>query len=236
MCSRSGFFDGACSHSFSENSSATSTIDLSEDPVDAVEQMLTFFYQLDYLHAQPGQTASAMFRHRAYSDPRRRPRPKVVVDMAAIEDPLLAQAGFYAQQKQQPTRDAYETSAPSSPTAAGKKARWSGEFATQRPLTPPPESSLLESDSSSDEEEADSESESHLILHTQVYALAEKYDIPALKALARRKFEMAMACYYDAPEFAAAIEEVYCSTVDTVSFFLHLSLSLSLSRSSEAVC
>ncbi|KAG9983854.1 hypothetical protein KCU78_g21045, partial [Aureobasidium melanogenum] len=57
--------------------------------------------------------------------------------------------------------------------------------------------------------------ESNLLTHTRVYALAEKYDIPALKALAKSKFEMAMACYYDSPEFADAIEEVYCSTIDS---------------------
>lgn len=48
-----------------------------------------------------------------------------------------------------------------------------------------------------------------------MYALAEKYDIPSLKELAQSKFEMAMACYYDSSEFADAIEEVYCSTIDT---------------------
>ena len=61
----------------------------------------------------------------------------------------------------------------------------------------------------------DLESEAHLLLHTRVYAIAEKYDIPSLKQLARSKFEMAMACYYDSPEFASAIEEVYCTTVDS---------------------
>ena len=67
-------------------------------------------------------------------------------------------------------------------------------------------------DESDDEYETD---DAHLLLHTRVYALAEKYDIPALKSLARRKFEMAMACFYDSPEFADAVEEVYYSTIDT---------------------
>lgn len=59
------------------------------------------------------------------------------------------------------------------------------------------------------------DSESNLVLHTRVYSLAEKYDIPSLKQLAKTKFEMAMACYYDSPEFAEAIEEVYCTTIDS---------------------
>jgi len=72
-----------------------------------------------------------------------------------------------------------------------------------------------DSDYESYDEEGVGEEEAHLLLHTRVYALAEKYDIPSLKELAQRKFEMAMACFYDSSEFAEAIEEVYCSTVDT---------------------
>ena len=84
-----------------------------------------------------------------------------------------------------------------------------------RPLTPPLDFES-ESDYDSQEDELENDQpESHLILHTRVYALAEKYDIPSLKYLARRKFEMEMACYYDSPEFAEAIEDVYCSTIDS---------------------
>ena len=38
LCSRSGFFDGACGSQFSE--AISGTIDLSEDNEDAVEQMV----------------------------------------------------------------------------------------------------------------------------------------------------------------------------------------------------
>lgn len=77
------------------------------------------------------------------------------------------------------------------------------------------ESDSEENDISEDEELDDVFDDSHLLLHTKVYALAEKFDIPGLKDLAKSKFEMAMACHYDSPEFAEAIEEVYCSTVDS---------------------
>lgn len=82
------------------------------------------------------------------------------------------------------------------------------------PATPPTD---FDSDNDSEvliDEEEELE-ESHLVLHTRVYALAEKYDIPSLKQLAKSKFEMAMACFYDSPDFAEAIEEVYCSTIDS---------------------
>lgn len=76
-------------------------------------------------------------------------------------------------------------------------------------------SSGSDSDSDYDSDDEYETDESHLLTHTRVYALAEKFDIPALKDLARSKFEMAMACFYDSPEFADAIIEVYCSTIDT---------------------
>lgn len=72
---------------------------------------------------------------------------------------------------------------------------------------------------SSDEYDAEEDGEyetddSYLLAHTRVYALAEKYGIPGLKNLAKHKFERQMACYYDSPEFADAVEEVYSSTID----------------------
>lgn len=206
VCSQSGFFDGACSHQFREASSGT--IDLSEDDEEAVEQMIHFLYHLDYLNQEPEQQPSAMFRHRAYSDARNKVAKKI--DLAQIQDPLLAQAGFYDQRQQ-------STSPPGS--SHGRRSRSSTlEFAKMaqgkaRAGTPP--LTVDESSEEESEEEDDStESESHLVLHAQVYALAEKYDIPSLKQLSKRKFEMAAACYYDAPELAEAIEYVYTSTID----------------------
>jgi len=76
-------------------------------------------------------------------------------------------------------------------------------------------SSGSDTESGSDEEDEYETDESNLLTHSRVYALAEKYDIPSLKDVARAKFEIAMACFYDSPEFADAIDEVYCTTIDT---------------------
>lgn len=70
-------------------------------------------------------------------------------------------------------------------------------------------------DSDLEEDELYETDDSYLLTHTRVYALAEKYGVPALKNLAKRKFECQMACYYDSPEFADAIDEVYSSTIDS---------------------
>lgn len=168
------------------------------------------FYHLDYLNEQPEQAPSAMFRHRAYSDARKKASKKL--DLTQIQDPLLAQAGFYNTPEDPITP----------PGSSHGEGRSSFDF-DKAPRTPPKARSgtpPLEADLGSDEEEYEedyesTESESHLLLHTQVYALAEKYDIPTLKQLAKRKFEMSVACYYDAPELADAIEFVYTSTIDS---------------------
>ncbi|TLD15304.1 hypothetical protein E2P81_ATG09784 [Venturia nashicola] len=47
VCSRSGFFDGACSNPFKESESGT--IDLSEDDLEAVDYIVHYFYYLEYL-------------------------------------------------------------------------------------------------------------------------------------------------------------------------------------------
>lgn len=201
ICSRSGFFDGACSHSFSEATSRV--IDLSEDDEEAVNQMIHYLYHLDYL-TKPERPFPTVFRHRAVSDARRRLPKKL--DMSCIVDPLLEAAGYYP---------AESPISPGESATASNRNSWdfTDKLSMQRPDTP-----SLMSDNDSDYESCDEdyapEEESHLLVHTRVYALAEKYDIPSLKALALRKFEVAMACHYDAPEFADAIEEVYCSTID----------------------
>lgn len=205
ICSRSGFFDGACSNDFLEATSGV--IDLSEDDEDAVEQMIHYFYHLDYMN-RPAQPRATVFRHRAHSNARRRLPKKL--DMSMIQDPLLSLAGCYTPGSSTPS------------TASPVERRDSLDFPIDKPSSPtlragtPPLDSDHESEYDSPLEEEDTnDSQSHLLLHTRVYELAEKYDIPSLKQLAKSKFEMEMACYYDSPEFAESIEEVYCTTIDS---------------------
>ncbi|KAJ9137139.1 hypothetical protein NKR23_g9350 [Pleurostoma richardsiae] len=54
----------------------------------------------------------------------------------------------------------------------------------------------------------------NLTVHARVYALAEKYGIEALKALAVQKFKREAVLYWGSDDFLRAIEEVYTSTVD----------------------
>ncbi|KAK0252130.1 hypothetical protein LTR91_005568 [Friedmanniomyces endolithicus] len=206
LCSRSGFFDGACGSEFAEADSRV--IDLSEDDEEAVNLMIHFFYHLDYLN-EPEQPRATVFRHRALSDARKKLPPKL--DLSLVCDPLMAVAGCYTPES------------PASPVTAPKDGGESPDSSTKVPRSPvrrgaqtPPLSLGSESDYESyDEEEELPEDQPNLVIHARVYALAEKYDIPSLKHIAKQKLEMAMACNYDSPDLPLAIEEVYCSTIDT---------------------
>lgn len=133
------------------------------------------------------------------------------LDLSLCHDPLLEAAGVYAPRDSTPPATAVSPTDSSTffdfndtaPRLPGKRAK-----------TPPLVSDDGSDYESYDEEDELPEDESHLLLHTRVYALAEKYDIPSLKMLARSKFETAMACHYDSPDLPEAIEEVYCSTLD----------------------
>ncbi|KAK6439381.1 hypothetical protein LTR95_004411 [Oleoguttula sp. CCFEE 5521] len=218
VCSRSGFFDGACSGTFRE--AGTGIVDLGDEDEEAVEQMIQFFYHLDYCN-EPVQPAAAVFRHRALSNARRQLPKKF--DLSQIEDPLLSMAGYCAPKPELPLSPPETPYSPSSSNetsyfSKGKRPRsprTSVSFVGQQ--TPPLETEEECECECYDEEEGEDvgEEDSYLLLHTRVYALAEKFDIPSLKQLAQQKFEIAMACFYDSSEFADAIEEVYCSTIDS---------------------
>ena len=165
------------------------------------------FYHLDYLN-KPQQPPTAVFRHRLRSNERRKLPRKL--DLSHIEDPLVAMAERYA------PADPLTPPASSSSEVSGFLDMPEGKLKSPevRPATPPLDPDV-DNDSEAMTDEEEELEDSHLVLHTRVYALAEKYDIPSLKQLARSKFEMAMACFYDSPDFAEAIEEVYCSTIDS---------------------
>lgn len=52
-----------------------------------------------------------------------------------------------------------------------------------------------------------------LVLHVKVYALAEKYDIPPLKALSLEKFQEAVQQEWNSDHFLDAAREAYTSTI-----------------------
>lgn len=171
------------------------------------------------MNDETDREASSVFRHRQLAEQRRRLPKKF--NISQIEDPLLSQAGYCAPEPQVASPVSPPDSAISINTDVSQfKNKTKSPRSPRSPARNRQQQSPYESEASSDyesydEDEEVGEEESHLLMHTRVYALAEKYDIPCLKQLAQSKFEMAMACYYDSSEFADAIEEVYCSTIDS---------------------
>jgi hypothetical protein len=222
ICSRSGFFDGACSNPFREAESGV--IDLSEDDPEAIDHMVHYFYHLDYLSTPRTRSRGASLNSlsaspngdiplspispmmRSFNIPRK-------LNLAMVEDPLLATAASsYSTNTQE--------SSPSTPTGPGfplsppDSVRWfHGKYATSL------DSRMEEhDDEDSDAASVDLEpnfSGAHLTIHAKVYAIAEKYGIQALKSLAKKKFAIQMAYHWESAEFPEAIQEAYETTVDS---------------------
>jgi hypothetical protein len=114
---------------------------------------------------------ATVFRHRALSNERRRLPKKL--DLTGC-DPLLAAAGCYSPDSPiSPATSAVDgTSA--FDIAEGKAPR---SPIRTRARTPPLVADGESDYESYDEDDDEPEDESHLLLHTRVYALAEKYDV-----------------------------------------------------------
>jgi len=56
--------------------------------------------------------------------------------------------------------------------------------------------------------------ESQLPVHSKMYTIADKYDVPGLKQLAREKFSQATKRFWKADEFMVAAEHAYTTTMD----------------------
>jgi hypothetical protein len=55
---------------------------------------------------------------------------------------------------------------------------------------------------------------SQLLLHAQMYEIADKYDVIGLKALSTEKFQWACMRFWDHPEFTQAAYHAYTTTPD----------------------
>jgi hypothetical protein len=53
-----------------------------------------------------------------------------------------------------------------------------------------------------------------LLLHAKMYEVADKYDIPDLKDLAKAKFEASCRHFWDTPSFAIAARHAFSTTVE----------------------
>jgi len=56
--------------------------------------------------------------------------------------------------------------------------------------------------------------EGKILLHSEMYTIADKYDVPGLKELAREKFSLASEYCWQKIEFIIAAEHAYTTTMD----------------------
>ncbi|KAF2492689.1 hypothetical protein BU16DRAFT_88451 [Lophium mytilinum] len=207
ICSRSSFFDGACSNPFRE--AETGIIDLSEDDPEAVEHMVNYFYHLDYLNSlRPRRASQRSSRPASPASPQRaagivRRRSKKL-SLAKLEDPLLATAA------------ANTVTPPLTPIEDAPVDHFE-DVDAKLPDTPM-QDQLDEEDlfeAAFAEPAVDSDAP-HLVTHAKVYAIAEKYGVFGLKSLAAQKFAASLAAgHHASPEFPDACGDVYETTVDS---------------------
>ncbi|KAF1994640.1 hypothetical protein P154DRAFT_367263 [Amniculicola lignicola CBS 123094] len=203
VCSRSEFFDGACRNPFKESESGV--IDLTEDDPEAVEHMVNYFYHLDYLSKSLSRRSSQRSRRNSPLSPRRpaQTRPKKF-SLAMVEDPLMAMAAA-----------AGAADGPLTPPTEDATDEMDADASTKLPDTPMADQhdenpfDALTADAEADIEKP------HLVTHAKVYAIAEKYGIPGLKSLARKKFAHQIEMHFASPELPEACQEAYETTVDS---------------------
>jgi hypothetical protein len=149
---------------------------------------------------------------------RRRTPPKKL-NLAFVEDPLLATAAANANSMAQLSPPLTLNSPVATPTTSPFQTDFSATVKASLnsidPLTPAEE--LITSpweNQSLGSQEPDVET-AHLITHAKVYALAEKYGIMGLKFLSRRKFASQVKQHMNSAELPLAMQEVYDSTIDS---------------------
>jgi hypothetical protein len=53
-----------------------------------------------------------------------------------------------------------------------------------------------------------------MLLHSRMYEIGDKYDVPGLKELAKKKFGLACAVFWQSEESAIAAEHAFTSTME----------------------
>jgi BTB/POZ domain len=238
LCSRSSFFDAACGGRFREAHSGI--IDLSEDDPESVKHMINCksnrhrytgqsliavdFYKLDYLTSSVETLPTPASLHR-------RNAPKKL-NLSLVEDPLLATAAALSPATPPLISDA--SSPVSSPSTANSPVSATTPDWTipSKPLLSPASSAFrddfniasptakssllaLQRLDLNNGQAYGAQFSTNLVAHARVYAIAEKYDIEGLKALAKWKFATEMNAHHHSAEVPDAIAEVYESTVES---------------------
>ncbi|KAK4118054.1 POZ domain-containing protein [Parathielavia appendiculata] len=217
VCSQSAFFDKALTGGFSE--AATSIINLPEDDPDVMERFLEFLYTGTYdVEKHPWSTLV----------------PVSMLSPGEINEELHALPGVNVAGT--PDEDDDDTAeSPALPASGGTRSRGNAgaeepeeeynEFddeSSDRDEVGPLYAKLLQAESEPDPEKGYSQWLSALVdmedlyLPLRLYVMADKYDVSALKLLARERFyRAAEITWRDAESFPDVVDELYRTTPPT---------------------
>jgi hypothetical protein len=177
------------------------------------------FYNLDYLSTSRSHRSSRPTSPILTSPSKSffsRPAPRKKLNLAFVEDPLLATAAASYSMSASPLQVSEPSAA--SPVSSPLASPFL-EFFPSNVKFPEPAAIENALDNNWDMRSTSSQDpdldNAYLLTHARVYAIAEKYGIKGLKTLARSKFAAQIAQHFCSNEFAPSLAEVYESTVDS---------------------
>ncbi|PHH88942.1 hypothetical protein CDD83_6862 [Cordyceps sp. RAO-2017] len=208
LCPQSSFFAKACDSGFKE--SVTGVVNLPEDDPDVLKCFLQFIYSGNYEDGeyptldQPAFSATMELEE---IDQELQQAPGIETGGPARDFPL----------HQIPTQSVSEEDGNSPfPSPIEPDLEYSSDGAEVD------EEDILDAEIADlRAEKAENENHEHhtpnnLLLSLRVYIMADKFDVPALKLLARHRFYMtAREIYDDDDDFPAVVEELYETTAPT---------------------
>ncbi|KAK7432412.1 Kelch-like protein 10 [Neonectria magnoliae] len=224
VCTQSSFFDGAFSTSFKE--AASKTIELPEDDPEVVKRFLEFLYTGSYtdgvaLNAGKPSTA-AMLTPEEIQESLNSP-PGIIIDRPSTQPKEMARKVFNLTTPPLTTGPQAGRSTTSSEDPPADDGNWSTQTSEKDGEEPEEEyndfdevGSYGDQDKDDSQSTAGAEMRGDFFLHLRLYILADKYDVPALRLLARDRFYQEVEFTWEETErFPELVDELYRNTPPT---------------------
>ncbi|KAK7415696.1 hypothetical protein QQX98_005731 [Neonectria punicea] len=224
VCTQSSFFDGAFSTSFKE--AASKTIELPEDDPEVIKRFLEFLYTGSYtdgvaLNVGKPSTA-AMLTPEEIQESLNSP-PGIIIDGPSTQPKEMARKVFDLTTPPLTTDPQAGRSTTSSEDPPADDGSWSTQTSEKDDEEPEEEyNDFDESGSHGDQDKDDGQSTAgaevrgDFFMHLRLYIMADKYDVPALRLLARDRFYREVEfTWEEAERFPELVDELYRNTPPT---------------------
>ncbi|KAK4032457.1 BTB/POZ protein [Parachaetomium inaequale] len=212
VCSQSSFFDGALSGGFSE--AATGVVNLPEDRPEVVDKFLQFLYTGNYDDGNTPQATKPADASMMPADEitlELRLAPGVTVGEAIEERPWVGNSDYPPGFTEPNIDEPEEEYNPFDKGLSGEE--WDAALHQRHDELAEQLGSL---DAALKQVMRELRERENLFLPLRLYVMADKFDVPALKLLARDRFYRAAELVWrDAPCFPAVVDELYSNTAPT---------------------